>query len=192
MSNTLLEKLGDNIWFTYKARMIAYERLKQNDFHSQLILVWYTLFLALVSISLLKKPLVFGKDIDLITALFSVVILVVSLIISNQDWRGRSISMRSNYLRLQELYREISIMDMSRTTIDDLERRYTTELDLSENHSRIDDIISRMRSGDGLNNRIVLSVERRVANLYKWVKKIYLILLYILPLMIYRYGLIQG
>ncbi|WP_072033989.1 SLATT domain-containing protein [Rahnella aquatilis] len=174
-------KLSDSIWFTFKARMIAYERLKSNEFHSQMILVWYTLILVVISIVLLKNENFFGDNIDLYSAIFSVVILVVSLIVSNQDFRGRSIHMRANYLELQELYRSIYLGNSDGTHIDDFESEYAKILSGSENHSRFDDLISRLRSGSGLTSRRLTCWEGILSRSIVVLRAILLLFLYITP-----------
>lgn len=38
--------MKDSVWFTYKARIQANNRLDWLDFHSQMLLVWYAILSA--------------------------------------------------------------------------------------------------------------------------------------------------
>lgn len=42
--------MNDSIWFTFKARIRASQRLADTDFHSQILLVWYAFVGTLLSI----------------------------------------------------------------------------------------------------------------------------------------------
>ncbi len=128
--------MRDNVWFTYKARIQAHQRLTRNDFHSQVILVWYALVSTVLSIVTLRHPKVLGDDTDMVAASISVVLLVVSMLVANRDFRGRSIEMRRNYLALQALYANTAASNtMGAADI----AKYEELLHSVENHTEIDD-----------------------------------------------------
>ncbi len=127
--------MKDSIWFTYKARIQAAQRLSSNDFHSQTLLVWYAFVSASLSIVTLRYPQVFGSDTDLTAAVLGVGLLVLSMFVTSQDFRGRSIAMRSNYLALQALHNS---MGQTSTTVADISK-YNELLSAVENHTELDD-----------------------------------------------------
>lgn len=128
----------ENIWFTYKARIRAHTRLQNNDFHSQLLLVWYALLTACLSVIVVKHQTILGDDTDLISALFSIALLAISLVVANRDFRGRALEMRRNYLDLHDLYRNATA-NPSLLSQQDVNAEYQRLLDAVENHAEIDD-----------------------------------------------------
>lgn len=126
----------DKLWFTFKARIQAHIRLAKNDFHSQALLVWYAIVSAALSIFAIRYPQILGPDTDILSAVMGVALLAISLFVTNQDFRGRAIAMRSNYLALQDLYDSIVITGQA--TKDDVDK-YSALLASSENHKEIDD-----------------------------------------------------
>jgi hypothetical protein len=44
----------DDVWFTYKARIEAEVRLKNSDFYSQILLVWYAFLSSAASVLVLR------------------------------------------------------------------------------------------------------------------------------------------
>ncbi|NYT64740.1 SLATT domain-containing protein [Alcaligenaceae bacterium] len=125
--------MKNNVWLTYKARIQAAQRLSSNDFHSQVLLVWYAFLSATLAIVTLRYDTL-EFDIPLIAAVFSVGLLVLSMFVTSQDFRGRSISMRSNYIALQALHRDMSQDDP--TTLE--KAKYNELLAAVENHTSLD------------------------------------------------------
>ncbi len=132
--------MKDNVWFTFKARIQAAQRLSRSDFHSQALLVWYAFGSASLAIVNLRHSQLLGSDTDLIAAILGVGLLVVSMFVTSQDFRGRSIGMRTNYLALQALYNEID-----QATLTPSERaKYNELLAAVENHTEMDDRMFRV------------------------------------------------
>lgn len=127
--------MKDSVWFTYKARIQAAQRLSSNDFHSQALLVWYAFISAALSIVTLRYPQALGVDTDLTAAVLGVGLLVLSMFVTSQDFRGRSIAMRSNYLALQALH---NTMGQAPSTLADI-TKYSELLSAVENHIALDD-----------------------------------------------------
>lgn len=132
--------MGDNVWFTYKARIQAHKRLEWLDFHSQMLLVWYAILSATLAVLTVRYPQVLGPDTDVLATILSIALLGVSLAVANRDFRGRAMLMRENYLKLQKLYRDIS---RSNHYADEHEARYEGLLVDAENHRDIDDRVAR-------------------------------------------------
>lgn len=150
--------MSDNIWFTYKARIQACNRLEWWDFHSQLLLVWYAILGVILAIVSVQYPEVLGKNTGIYASIMSVALLVISLVISNRDFRGRSLKMRDNYLALQELYNISGSIDKN-----ELAEKYSHLLRDIENHNELDDKKFRVFAHD-LNTRKPTKLE--IAHVY--------------------------
>lgn len=134
--------MKDNIWFTYKARIKAHERLEWMDFHSQLLLVWYAILSAVLGLFTIRYPAILGKDTDILSATLSIGLLAISLSVANRDFRGRAMLMRRNYQHLHKLYSSIQGNALEPTELDS----YSDLLRDCENHKTIDDILARIFS----------------------------------------------
>lgn len=127
--------LTDKIWFTYKSRIAAENRLKSNDFHSQSLLVWYALISAVGSIASIQEANYLGQSTSFLSSIMAVALLVLSLWVTNQDWRGRSIKMRENHLDLLFLY---NLLKENRIAYVEAAKRYHKLLSQCENHKTYD------------------------------------------------------
>ncbi len=134
-----MDKLADKIWYTYKARIRASERLGCNNTHSQYLLVWYALIATALSIITIRFPQILGTNTDVSSAIMSVALLVISLLVANVDYRGRAIEMRKNYLELQHLYNSIQAQQTLQTPTTEMLKQYDDLLSDCENHLASDD-----------------------------------------------------
>lgn len=131
--------LADKLWFTFKARIRAFERLNSNNFHSQLMLVWYALVSAVLSVIVIRHQTYLGSDTDIISAALSIALLVLSLLVTNLDFKGRALAFRQSYLDIQGLYHDLTFNDAPAKAPTDIIKRYQEILNESENHLEIDD-----------------------------------------------------
>ncbi|WP_374245036.1 SLATT domain-containing protein [Zoogloea sp.] len=168
--------MKDSVWFTYKARIQAAERLSSNNFHSQALLVWYAFFSAALAIVTIRYPKIVGEDTDLFSAVLGVGLLVVSMFVTSQDFRGRAISMRSNYIALQLLYKSLA----GNTPNLDQITRYNELLSSVENHSEMDDKQFRVFQ-NGLTTRMPSRYEKIEVHAYMALRATTLTLLYAAP-----------
>ncbi|WP_405078604.1 SLATT domain-containing protein [Pectobacterium carotovorum] len=173
--------MRDNIWFTYKARINAHHRLEWMERNSQFLLVWYAILGAMLSVITIRYPKVIGNNTDIWAAILSIVLLGVSLAVSNLDFRGRAIAMRKNYLALQKLYAEIP-QGQPLTSLQLTE--YNNLLSEVENHQIIDDKIARVSAHLTLTTRKPTPEEFREVRFWKFLKVIITVLLYIAPLIL--------
>jgi hypothetical protein len=147
--------LKNKVWFTFKARIVAHEMLVFKNNLTQVLLVWYSFLLLTSSIVMIRYPKFFGDDGDIMIAVLSLFVLALSLIVSNRDYRGREKDMRSNYLNLQSLYREIECHcenEIEQKKLSEWDARYQRALEHGENHSTYHDLCQRIRA-DGLTSR---------------------------------------
>jgi hypothetical protein len=142
-----VKTLTDKIWFTYKARIMAHERLMRLNKVTQLLLVWYSLITVISSIVMIRFPKVFGSDGDILVTCISLIVLVLSLVVSNRDYRGREIEMRRNYLKLQKLYRELETTnELTAERINEVDDTYQLIISKGENHTEFDDLTFRVKN----------------------------------------------
>jgi SMODS and SLOG-associating 2TM effector domain family 5 len=134
-----MNDFADKIWYTYKARIHASERLGYNNAHSQHLLVWYALAATALSIITIRFPEILGPNTDVSSAILSVALLVISLLAANVDFRGRAIEMRKNYLALQKLHTTILTQTSLQPPTAELVKEYYDLLNDCENHLPLDD-----------------------------------------------------
>ena len=67
--------MNDDIWFTYKSRIAAEVRLKNNDLHSQILLVWYAIASSAAAVVALRHERFAGPNTDIYTAILSIALL---------------------------------------------------------------------------------------------------------------------
>ena len=173
--------MRDNIWFTYKARINAHHRLELMEKHSQFLLVWYAILGAVLSVVTIRYPKIIGDNTDIWAAILSIVLLGVSLVVSNLDFRGRAIAMRKNYLALQKLYSEIP-QEHSLTSAQIA--AYNDLLSEVENHKEIDDKMARVSSHLTLTTRNPTIEEIKEVRRFKRVRFTITSLLYLTPLIL--------
>lgn len=125
----------DDIWFTYKARIAAEFRLKTNDIQSQILLVWYAIASSVMAVVGLRNSEFLGPNTDLYSAILSIVLLAISMLIAVRDYKGRAIAMRTNHIELKLLHDELEAGVVALT---DKPKLYSKLLLGCENHSSYD------------------------------------------------------
>lgn len=186
-SNTskYIEKFSDNIWFTRKARVQSSERLKNDHTHTQLLLVEYTLIGAVLSVIVIRHNKLFGSDTDIMLAIMSIVILVLSLVITNFNMKERSNIFFNNYVQLQLIYLESKeIEKIENSDMSDVREKYKKALLDVENHTVMDDICARVENAKSLYSRHPTCVEYFKCFGYKTIKFIMYLLLYSAPILL--------
>ena len=140
----------DDVWFTYKARIAAELRLRNNDLHSQVLLVWYAIVSSAAGIVTLRYEKFAGPDTDIYTAVLSVALLAISMLVAGRDYRGRALQMRANHIALKRFYDELMANTIS---VDKKPELYAKLLLECENHSTYDDRYFRIFNRSGLTSR---------------------------------------
>lgn len=168
----------DSVWFTYKARIQAHNRLEWLDFHSQMLLVWFAILSTVLGVLAIRYEHILGPDTDVLATVLSVALLGVSLAVANRDFRIRAMAMRKNYLQLQGLYRELAQNTLPTPT---QTQQYDELLAESENHREIDDRIARVFS-TGLTSRTPTALESCYAISWLGARLVITAALYAFPL----------
>lgn len=177
-------RVKDSVWFTYKARIQAHNRLEWLDFHSQMLLVWYAILSAVLGVLAIRYEHVLGPDTDMMATVLSVALLGVSLAVTNRDFRIRAMTMRKNYLQLHALYRELT---SGTSPTPGQTKQYDELLTESENHREIDDRIARVFSA-GLISRTPTAFESCYAVSWLGARLVVTIALYATPLAVGVYA----
>ncbi|MCG6409021.1 SLATT domain-containing protein [Vibrio fluvialis] len=178
-------KISDNIWFTRLARIEASRRLLSAETHSQALLVSYSLMsVSLSIIFLVQKSTNFD---NVILCLLSTIILVLSLVVSNGNYKGRSIEMKQNYIDLQLLYYKAlkSEEEEDKDALNEIGLEYNRLLSQTENHKTVDDIRARK---DRNTSRPVTEKEEEILTTDNFIK-LAKIILWWLPFLI---GVLYG
>lgn len=180
-----MSKLSDRIWFTRKARIQASERLLMNNHHAQFTLILYSLVNVALSIYMLKEANPVGKNSDITLTIISVCILVLSLFISNIDFKGRAEKLKENYLQLHELNNKADS-----TTADEsqINAEYIKLLANSENHNSIDDKFFRVTNYKFLSSRKPTIPEFIEVIFYIFIRKSLLISIYLAPFALFVFN----
>lgn len=182
------EKFSDNIWFTRKARIHSAERLKNDHTHTQLFLIEYALIAAILSVVSLRYSNFLGLDTDIFITIMSIVVLVLSLVITNFDMKERSNKFYQNYIQLQTLYLETKELENNNKSLTSTREKYQSLLLEVENHLPIDDICARVESAKTLYSRIPTKYEYIRCYAYKTVRYSFLFIIYFMPIaLIYFY-----
>jgi hypothetical protein len=140
----------DDVWFTFKARIAAELRLKNNYLHSQVLLIWYAIASSAAGIVALRHEKFAGPDTDIFTAVLSVALLAISIFVGSQDYRGRSLQLRANHIALKRFHDELKGGIIS---ADNKPEIYSNLLSECENHSSYDDRYFRVFNRVGLTSR---------------------------------------
>ena len=177
--------LSDNIWFTRKARIQSEKRLLTNHTHSQLLLIYYSLWGVGFSIIAIKYDKFLGDDTSILVAIFSVIILVASLVVTNFSFKERSNQFKDNYVKLQELYNNSKKNTNEVEELKEIEKEYYKALKSVENHLNIDDICARVEIATSLSSRHPSVCEICKCYFYKVWKFFTIVSLYALPLLIF-------
>lgn len=135
-------KLADRSYKTYKARLVAAERLQSRNRAWNACLLSLSVATTLASVALLTNKDMYGQAGPTILVCVAILALVASLVVSGLNYGGRSRDMFMNYRRIQKLSVEAEGLAISKTAtaedIDQLAERYESLLDDSENHTTSD------------------------------------------------------
>lgn len=136
MNRSLKEKLKQNIWITRKCRINASERLLSHARYIEILNVYYSIFVIILSLVSLTEQ---DNTLSIISLACSIA-LTISIIYANAaGYRERSLSLKQSYIELQLLLDQLScIHDENKEIIMSISRQYAELLKSSENHMPID------------------------------------------------------
>ena len=127
-------ELKDKIWWTKKSKIAHEKKLLKYNLHSQLLLIWYSLFTVAPSTLNSKSLYLLGfqqPSIDSnILIIFSVLTLTMSCFVSSLNFKARSLS-------IKQCYENLALIEENNDE-DQTNKKYQALLDSCENHSDID------------------------------------------------------
>ena len=169
----------DDIWFTYKARIAAEVRLRNNDLHSQVLLILYAVLSTAVSIVAIRHEKFLGPDTDISMAVLSVGLLAISMTVASRDFKGRALMMRANHLALKTLFDELKAGTVPAT---EKPPRYAKLLQECENHTSYDDRYFRVLNSTALTSRKPSLADYFLLRLHWSLRVLGIAIVYLLPL----------
>lgn len=125
--------LHDNIWWTRKARIQTEKRLINNAFHSQVILLWYSIFSVFVAVYYLKFA-VENQYADIAWVVFSILVLVMSVFINGLGFSERASLVKECYEVLHPLYLRAKNTE-NPSDLSSIGDEYNQILTMCENHT---------------------------------------------------------
>lgn len=128
--------LADRIWWTSRARIYTEKRLISNNFHSQLILLYYSFLSVSVAIYYLKFDTA-SEIANVSWVIFSLLTMIASIFISTLRYKERAESIKHCYEKL------ISLSAIAKTIVDSnqlesVRTEYDSVRALCENHTTFD------------------------------------------------------
>lgn len=141
-----LRRLEDRAFQTYKARLKAAERLRRTGYFWNAAQFSSATALIAFSIRTLVANVPSALSLSAGLVVFSVVSLVVSIVVTYQDYPSRAASMMSNYRAIQSLSVRVESMvgrgSISEHQLSTLQDEYDRLLDCSENQTSADYALS--------------------------------------------------
>jgi len=133
--------LKRKIYVTRKSRINFSERLLKKGKYWDTITFFYTVYL--IGLSMLGLKSSFNtENYSLVMIFLSVTVALVSLYSNSKNYKGRSESLRYNYISLEKFYQELLRLNPEENEefkrIVEVENEYLEELKLTENHEEID------------------------------------------------------
>lgn len=136
MEQSLKDRLLRNIWITRKCRINASERLLSNAKYIELVNIYYSIFVIVLSLVSLTKH---DNTLSIIS-LSCTIALTISIVYANATgYRERYAALKHNYIEMQMLLDQLSCTgDDDRENIERISRKYAELLESSENHVPVD------------------------------------------------------
>lgn len=186
---------ADQIWWTRKAKIENESRLLRYEFHSQILLLWYSFCSVAISIltitnsSFLQKNL-HTQNIDpKLLIVFSVLSLFMSTFVISQNFKERSAKVKNCYEKLKELHESLNNPQISVNDKIEISKKYQSLLDNCENHLDKDYVAAKVNLylSTPSNGRSNISPHPTKYDYFKFAKAqlsyyIVLIVLYLFPL----------
>ena len=132
--------LSDRAWITKRCRMLAAERLSNNNRYSQELITYYSFLLVVVSVISLRYSDIFKDMAGVLLVLGSIAVLIMSLVISNKNYIERSINMKRSYLEIDMICDKSIAAEKvcDDNKLNDIFFEYNKILNNTENHSTYD------------------------------------------------------
>lgn len=181
--------LRDKIWFTRKSWINAESRLLSNDFHTQFLMVVYSVYSVCLSVILLKYNPISDNAANIFSVNLSVVLLGLALYLNTRSFKDRAQQFKNGYIKLQDIddkLNQVGILASQSEMVAEYNiqfTRYNLLLGEVENHTEFDDLYSRYRAGPGLTTRKLGRLEKLKIFLLRTFRFFALTLFYVGPML---------
>jgi hypothetical protein len=132
-----MKKLSDRIWETRKCRINYEKRLLNYMRFMELVIPFYSIFLIALSIISLSSN---NRIINFSSIIGSISILIISIIGSNKDYKGKAKEIKNQYISLEKLLFDSNKAEdrNDNEKILQIEKEYIEILRNTDNHSEFD------------------------------------------------------
>jgi amino acid permease len=128
--------LSEKIWITRKARINTERRLLRKNTISQVLMIYYSTILVLVSLLSLIYP---NSDLSLVSLIGSIVVLIASVTLYAQRYMERALAMRRCYIKLDDIFGRVKKAEESEGGVgSEFQLEYNECIGAVENHSEYD------------------------------------------------------
>lgn len=172
---------NDKVWKTKKSRINTSERLKYNDFISQLLITYYSLFIIVISIIDISNT---KSNFGTLTLILSILILVVSVFVFSMNFKERSLKLQYTYIKMDNLWLEMKKREKDGKDISELKLEYSNLLECSENHSECDylKVLYSVRNNNNPNNEPFTKMNRVQYGFCKFQRFFFISILFLIPI----------
>ncbi|MGC3020046.1 SLATT domain-containing protein [Brevibacterium sp. FAM 24630] len=178
----LLERLQDRVEITRKSRHETARRIEKRGKRWDTTLVLMALTASIIATTSLVEPSIYADRGDLISAILGIVVLAVSLLVTNANYGAKSSELFRHYQNLQRVSTKIEQCvtgnSSDRVSLEEIEKlndEYLNELGTTFNHSTADfysSLNEEERKSRGISNKQYRSVMWRSS----WISRIPLVL----------------
>ncbi len=174
---------NDKVWKTKKSRINTSERLKQNDFISQLLITYYSLLIIIISIIDMSN---IQSNFGTLTLILSILILIVSVFVFSMNFKERSLKLQNSYIKMDKLWIEIENKESKNEDISELKTEYSNLLECSENHSECDflKVLFSVRNNKNPNNEPFRKMKMMEFGWCKFKRFFFISILFLIPIIL--------
>ena len=131
-------KLDNDIWVTRKCRIIASERLNTNENFCRFISIYYSILTTILTI--INMISIESKNIDVLILVASISVTNFLLYLDTQNYKGRYLALKKNYLDLNKLQIKIKTLENKKDSekYNEVALEYNDLLREVENHKEYD------------------------------------------------------
>jgi hypothetical protein len=135
-----MNNLSNRIWITKRCRTITEKRLKSKSCISEILIIYYSFLLVVVSIYGLAFPNDHTSMLNMLLALGSIAVLIISVVISGRKYAERALEMRICYTDLDLIYEKCLKAENNNedNQLLEIHESYSRILRSIENHSDYD------------------------------------------------------
>lgn len=153
MNSKIIEAFNNKVWLTRKDRINASERLSAWDFWTKIHINYYSFITVVFSVWSIYPSRFENTELTFSLLISSIFLFGLSLFISSMNYKGRSESLKFCYIKLDELYIQLKILEEEITSGNlseehqksafiNIQKQYSDILHNSENHSLHDHLIT--------------------------------------------------